>query len=83
MLNNYGYESPQMEAVLEAISFAPSDESRVSALLNFEEVFLREQPVCGIAFKTESLMTTENLSGNIKAGLNNPYKSIGRWEFAQ
>ncbi len=79
-LNNYGYDSEQMEAVLKAISSAPSDESRVSALLNFEEVFLREQPVCGIAFKTENLMTAENLSGNIVPGLNNPYKSISRWE---
>ena len=83
VLNNYGYESPQMEAVIEAISSAPSDESRVSALLNFEEVFLREQPVCGIAFKTENLMTAENLSGNIEAGLNNPYKSISQWEIVQ
>ena len=80
VLNNYGYHSEQMEAVLKAISSAPSDEARVSALLNFEEVFLREQPVCGIAFKNENLMTAEHLSGDIKAGLNNPYRSISRWE---
>lgn len=82
-LNNFGYNSQQMEAVLKAISSAPSDESRVSALLNFEEVFLREQPVCGIAFKSENLMTAENLSGSIVTGLNNPYRSISVWEFAQ
>ncbi len=80
-LNNYGYFGEQMEAVLKAISSAPSDESRVSALLNFEEVFLREQPICGIAFKNENLMTEENLSGSIEPGLNNPYRSISRWEF--
>ena len=83
VLNNYGYESEQMEAVLKAISSAPSDESRVSVLLNFEEVFLREQPICGIAFKSENLMTAENISGNIVPGLNSPYKSISQWEFEQ
>lgn len=81
VLNNYGYNGEQMEAVLKAISSAPSDESRVSALLNFEEVFLREQPICGIAFKNENLMTAENLAGNIKPGLNTPYRSISQWEF--
>ncbi len=82
VLNNYGYDSEQMEAVLKAISSAPSDESRVSALLNFEEIFLREQPICGIAFKTENLMTAENLTGSIKPGLNNPYRNISLWEFS-
>ena len=79
-MGNYGYSDQQMQTVLDALASSPSDESRINAAVNFEELFLREQPICGIAFKNDLLLTEENIKGNIFAGLNDPYRSVANWK---
>ena len=78
-LNNYGGESDYMELALSALCSAPTEDSLSDAAFNFEEVFLREQPVCGIVFRTDVLMTSQNVLGKLLPTVNSPYKNIYRW----
>ena len=78
-LNSYGYESEFMDLALSALSCAPTKDSLSDAAANFEEVFLREQPICGLVFKKDSLITAENVMGKLLPMSGFPYKNIGRW----
>ncbi len=78
-INNYGYESEYMDAALLGIANAPSYESLNTALVTFEEVFLREQPFCGIVFKNDVLLTAENIKGDFAPCQDFPYANIGLW----
>ena len=78
-LNNYGGGSDYMELALSALCSAPTGDSLSDAAFNFEEVFLREQPVCGLVFRSESLMTSQNVLGKLIPTINAPYRNIYRW----
>lgn len=78
-LNNYGGGSDYMELALSALCSAPTGDSLSDAAFNLEEVFLREQPVCGLVFRSELLMTSQNVLGKLMPGINAPYRNIWRW----
>lgn len=78
-LNNYGGGSDYMELALSALCSAPTGDSLSDAAFNFEEVFLREQPICGLVFRAESLMTSQNVLGKLMPSINAPYRNIWRW----
>jgi len=78
-LNNYGGGSDYMELALSALCSAPTGDSLSDAAFNFEEVFLREQPVCGLVFRSEYLMTSQNVLGKLMPTINAPYRNIYRW----
>lgn len=78
-LNNYGYSSEYMQLALSAIGTSNGQDSLNDAVFNFEEVFLREQPVLGLVFKNRILMTAENVEGTVTPGINTPYKTINNW----
>ena len=83
VLNNYGGESESIELALSALCSAPTTDSLSDAAFNFEEVFLREQPVCGLLFKTNSLMTTKNVLGKLMPTVNYPYRNLWNWSKAE
>ena len=78
-LNNYGGESESMTLALSALCTAPTTDSLSDAAFNFEEIFLREQPVCGLLFKSDSLMTTKNVTGKLNPTVNYPYRNLWGW----
>ncbi len=78
-LNTFGYVSEYMMAALGAIAAASDSDKLAVSLASFEEVFLREQPICGIAFKNGTLMTAENITGDILPYPDYPYKNIAKW----
>ena len=78
-LNNYGYSGEYMELALSALCSASGIDALGDALFNFEEVFLREQPVCGLVFRMGTLMTAENVMGKLMPQINAPYRNIWRW----
>ena len=78
-LNTYNGNSDYMELALSALCNAPTTDSLSDAAFNFEEVFLREQPVCGLVFKTNSLLTSETVLGKLMPTVNAPYKNLWRW----
>lgn len=78
-LNNYGYSGEYMQLALSALCSAPGADALSDAVFNFEEVFLREQPVCGLVFRMGALMTAENVMGKLMPEINAPYRNIWRW----
>jgi len=78
-LNNYGYKSEYIEMALDALNTAPGQDSLSDAVFNFEELFVREQPVIGLLFKNRTLLVAENVNGDILPSVNAPYKNIDRW----
>ena len=82
-MNNYSYSSEQMTTAMDNITKAPTEESRLGALDSFEELFLREQPVLGLAFKNEILLTSHQLNTQNSPEYNRPYAHIGAWSVTE
>lgn len=78
-LNNFGYESEYMDLALAALASAVSEDSLADAAENFEEVFSREQPICGIVFLKDMLITGESVMGKLLPTLSYPYANIANW----
>lgn len=78
-LNNYGYSGEYMELALSKLCSAPGADALSNAVFNFEEVFLREQPICGLVFRMETLLTSENVLGKLLPELNAPYINLWKW----
>ena len=78
-LNFFGYKSEYMDAALLAIANASNPDILSTALVSFDEVFLREQPVCGLVFRNNILMTAENVTGELKPYPGSPYRNIHNW----
>ena len=81
-LNTYGYTSEYMTAAFNAVSNAADSAKLGTAIVSFEEVFLREQPICGIVFKTGTLMTSKNVTGEISPCPGFPYNNISEWKIS-
>lgn len=79
-LNTFGYSDNYMELALSQMASAPSEDSLENAILNFEEVFTREQPVCGIAFLSDVLITSGKISGEFAPAMNFPYANLYNWK---
>ena len=78
-MNSYGYLGEYMNLALSALAAAPSEDALSDAVFNFEEVFLREQPVCGLAFCSDTLITAENIMGKLQPRMNFPYANMAGW----
>lgn len=78
-LNNYGYSSEEMQAALLEIATAPTDDSLQNAVKNFEEVFMREQPISGIAYLSDMLIAADSVRGSLLPCPGFPYAGISGW----
>ena len=78
-LNNYGYSGEYMELALSNIASSPSRDSLENAMLNFSEVFMREQPVCGIAFMKDSIVSKTVIKG-VNPLLGMPFNGAAEWK---
>lgn len=76
----YGeYTSEPLSAAMQAIAMSPSEGAMSTALVSFDEVFQREQPLCGLVFKNETLLTSEEIGGKIIPCPNAPYSNVEEW----
>ena len=78
-LNNFRYTSEYMNAALSELANASTDDMRATAIVSFEEIFLREQPLCGLVFKNDNLMVSESIFGELTPYPDMPYKNIDKW----
>ncbi len=78
-LNSFGYASDYTELALSALAKASTEDATKDAAANFEEVFMREQPVCPLAFLEETLVTTDKIRGNLSPIINFPYQNLYKW----
>ncbi len=79
-LNNFGYSDDYMELALSAIASSPSEDSQADALSNLEEIFYRTQPICGLVFESDVLITAKKVEGEISPLMNFPYANIVSWK---
>lgn len=79
-LNSFGYSDKYMELALSQMASSPSEDSLENAIANFEEVFSREQPVCGIAYLSDVLITSGKISGEFLPTMNSPYANLYNWK---
>ena len=78
-LNNYGYEGEEMELALMEIAQSPTEDSLENAVKNFEEVFMREQPVCGIVYLSDVLIASDLVRGSLRPSPGFPYAGVAGW----
>lgn len=74
-----GYDSPDMRAALLGLGPQRTDETILAAYKQFQEVFLREMPLCGIAFLDGALVHTAALKGIEAPASSKLYRNIGKW----
>lgn len=79
-LNNYGYRSNYMELALSNMANSPSRGSFEEAALNFGEVFVREEPVCGLLFVRDAVVSARTLKNAPSPALFFPFANIADWE---
>lgn len=79
-LNTYGYSSDYMEIALSALAAAPSETSIMQAISATDEIFMREQPVCTIAYIPDLLLASDKIKGNLLPKMRSPYASVYKWK---
>lgn len=79
-LNTFSYSDDYMELALSQIACASSEGLLQDACENFEEVFFRTQPVCGLVFESDVLITSKKIKGETSPLLNSPYSNIHLWK---
>lgn len=79
-LNNYGYRGNYMELALSNMASSPSRGSFEEAALNFGEVFVREEPVCGLLFVRDAVVSARSLKNAPAPALFSPFANIADWE---
>jgi len=81
-LNNYGCVGEEMQAALLSIASSPSDDALENAAKNFEDVFVREQPICGIAYLSDVLISSDIVKGSLLPSPGFPYAGISGWSIS-
>ncbi len=79
--NYFGYASESMDKALEAVASAASDADFVSACTLVQEIFVRDQPVVGLAFLDESIVLSDNISGDTKPMYGSAFGNVKNWYF--
>ncbi len=79
-LNTYGYSSDYMEIALAALAAAPSETSIMQSAATIDEIFMREQPICTIAYMPELLLASDKIKGNLFPKMRSPYAGVYMWE---
>ncbi len=74
-----GYVSPEMDSALASLHPQRSDDTLRAAFGQFQEVFLRDLPFCGICFLDGALVHTASLRGIENPAASKLYRNIGKW----
>ena len=74
-----GYDSPEMLLALQTLDPQKTDDTIRAAYVRFQEIFLRDMPLCGIAFLEGALVHTAALKGIENLAASKIYRNIGKW----
>ncbi|MGN1097429.1 MAG: ABC transporter substrate-binding protein, partial [Clostridia bacterium] len=77
--NYFGYSGEYMDKALAAVAASADEESFANSCAMLQEVFVREQPVVGLAFLDDSLILSKNLAGGTTPLFNSPFGNVGKW----
>ncbi len=81
--NYFGYSSEYMDKALAALAAAPDSDSFYNSCAAVQEVFVREQPIVGIAFIDDSLVMSKDIAGGTAMLFNSPFGNVGKWFFVE
>ncbi len=81
--NYFGYSSGYMDEALKNLSQASDDESFQNACAGVQEIFVREQPVAGLAFIDDTVILSKDIAGGTAALFNSPFGNVGKWFFVK
>ena len=79
--NYFGYRGEYMDSALAGVASSSGD-SFANACGILQEVFVREQPIAGLAFLDDSLILAKNIAGGTSPLFHSPFGNVGRWFFA-
>ncbi len=74
-----GYVSSEMDNALSLLGVQRTDETIRAAYGQFQEVFLRDLPLCGICFLDGAFVHTASLKGIEALASSKLYRNIGKW----
>jgi peptide/nickel transport system substrate-binding protein len=78
-VNYFGYNSAEMDEALKNAAAAADDSSFTSSFNAIQSLFVAEQPITGIAFENDSIVTQPCIMGDIKPYPYSPYANIYKW----
>ncbi len=76
--NYFGYSSEYMDTALSRVA-SSTGEGFDNGCAMVQEVFVREQPIVGLAFLDESLILDKNIAGGTNPLFKSPFGSVGKW----
>ncbi len=76
--NYFGYSSQYMDTALARVA-SSTGEGFTNGCAMVQEVFVREQPIVGLAFLDESLVLDKNIAGGTNPLFESPFGSVGKW----
>lgn len=74
-----GYSSADMDSALAGLDPQRTDDTIRAAYVQFQEIFLRDMPLCGICFLDGALVHTSALKGIENPAASKLYRNIGTW----
>lgn len=81
-VNFEGYSSPEMDfAVAEVMSATSVDKASV-AFTRLQSLYVAYQPVAGLVFRTNYVVTSPYVEGEVKPYPYSPYANIALWQLA-
>jgi len=77
--NYMNYSSSDMDNAISKIKQAVSMEECKNAYLEFQYIFTRDLPVCGIVFQNNCLVYQADINDVTEASFSKPLKNFNRW----
>lgn len=79
-VNRHGGSSAEMDKALLNAAKADTPQEFKSAYSAIQSIYAADQPVAGLVFETNSVVTQPNIAGEIKPYPYSPYANIALWE---
>ncbi|MCD8049503.1 MAG: ABC transporter substrate-binding protein [Clostridia bacterium] len=78
-VNYFGYSSSEMDAALDSAAAAVTQTAFTSAFTAIQSVFTADQPLAGLVFTDNALITQSTVEGEISPYPYSPYANIDKW----
>ncbi len=78
-VNFFGYATPEMDAALDAAAAASTQTAFTAAFTAIQSVFTADQPLAGLVFTDNAVITQSTVEGEIAPYPYSPYANIDKW----
>lgn len=82
-VNRHGYRPQEMDKAIEAVAKAGGDNAFKTAYAALQSIYTADQPIAGLVFDTNSVITQPFVEGDIKPYPYSPYANIAAWKVRQ